>query len=242
MAGIVVESALIDVVVDRRASTDDCDGGLGIDEPSWALFVLLSWTLATPPSECRLRDSKGQRRPALDIVRICPAPMTPYVKRLELRYGFPMCSLCAARPSSSVTQEADGSFRVDEGASTPDYLAVAKHLFRSRSDANRWSADIQPDDQRRIFSVAHSKVWREPGNALWGACVGLPQLGAEPRQRLAKFPAPPNDGGDEHGYPVSGLDPKRSAQHRPPSVVIDAWTEAGLVNASEAELLRRGKL
>lgn len=124
----------------------------------------------------------------------------------------------------------------------PDYLAISKHLFRSRSNANRWRTEVQPDDQRRIFSVAFNNARREPENDLWGACVGLPQLGAEPRQRLAKFPAPPNAGGDEHGYPVSALDPKRSAQHRPPSAVVDAWAAAGLVNATEAELLRRGKV
>jgi hypothetical protein len=59
---------------------------------------------------------------------------------------------------------------------------------------------------------------------------------------MARFPAPTNAGGDEHGYPVSALDPKRSAQHRPPSTVVDAWTAAGVIDAAQAELIRRGKV
>lgn len=153
-----------------------------------------------------------------------------------------MCDLCAARPSALVSQESDGSFRLSEGASAPDYLAIAKHLYRSRSDANRWRKEVRPDDQRRVFSVSYQNAWREVEGDLWGACKDLPQLGAETRQRLARFPAPANKGGDEHGYPVSALDPKRSVQHRPPSAVIDAWRTAGVVSDEQAELLRRGKV
>jgi len=59
---------------------------------------------------------------------------------------------------------------------------------------------------------------------------------------MAKFPHPANPTDDEHGYPVSALDSKRSIQHRPPSAVIDQWLSAGLVDADQAELVRRGKV
>jgi hypothetical protein len=121
------------------------------------------------------------------------------------------------------------------------YVARNDHQHWANPVRNRWATTCPPPSQYEIFCDAEDNDWRDSRPALWGLRPDLPILGTN-KQRLAKFPEPPNDDDAWHGYPVSCWDENSFNAHVPEESLLDRWFEAGLITDTQRSRIRRRKV
>ena len=119
------------------------------------------------------------------------------------------------------------------------YKVNRKHRTqRAAATCTQWV--VSEWEEIQLFSTAKLNEWICPKECLWAIRKindKLSVLGKTDKKSafIAKYVS--NNNNEWHGYPVT---PSRDAD-RPPSEVLDAWREAGIINKSTQAKIVKGK-
>ena len=111
-------------------------------------------------------------------------------------------------------------------ASGRTYLSVFTHRG-SRPQKNRWSPDVPPPMEYRIFCAADRGNWQCYRGHYWGLHDGGKTVLGYCGERLCKFPCPSNDSDPWHGYPVSPM--ADGDRDTPPDELVEHWIQTRVI-------------